>query len=52
MTVVPVPDSYEQRVRCCVHCAIEAEELGETVVLAECVHALEALVPQVVPDSS
>jgi hypothetical protein len=52
MTVVPVPDTFEERVRCCVHCALEAEELGESVVLAECVHALEVLMPQVVPDTS
>jgi hypothetical protein len=45
MTDVPVPDTFEERVHCACHCALEAEANGEDVLLAECRHAIEVLIP-------
>jgi hypothetical protein len=39
----PAADTFEERVRCCVRAALEAEANGEAVVLAECRHRLEEL---------
>jgi hypothetical protein len=41
----PPADTFEERVRCCVLAALEAQANGEAVVLAECRHRLEALIP-------
>jgi hypothetical protein len=39
----PPADTFEERVRCCVLAALEAEANGEAVVLAECRHRLAEL---------
>lgn len=54
MATTVIPDSFEERCHCAIHAALEAaaEDGPESVTLAESVHALEALIPQVVPDSS
>jgi hypothetical protein len=42
----PPADTFEERIRCCVLAALEAEANGEAVVLAECRHRLESLIPR------
>jgi hypothetical protein len=45
-------DTFEERVRCCVLAALEAEANGEVVVLAECRHRLEELIPRQIRQSA
>jgi hypothetical protein len=45
LTLASTADSFEERVRCCILAALEAESFAETVVLAECRHRLEELIP-------
>jgi hypothetical protein len=46
MTVVPVPDSFEERCHCVIHAALEADAIHDEKACAECERRLAEMLAE------